>query len=873
MKTHTLLRKVRSWRSFAFALLLVISTFAGSLSGLTSPTPTANALDDGQMQKCYDTFNGRDLNGLKGMTLAEQDLYNQVCKPFCKALDNNGDVTKPLIITCPNPTSLRQIEDAEVAPLVTLVCGAAPAGEAAQSAYVVCADQARAAYKECDNFIVPITGPVQDTDANTAACTRNHLGSPKPALAAVLKAVTKGRNDAKAAATAAVTEQQQAEEKAKCEADGGTWTDNKCNPKGTDEDKTTCAVEGIGWIICPVVNLMSKLVDAAYGFVSSLLKVQPLLTTGQTKGVFDAWSLMRNFANVAFVIAFMIIIFSQLTSVGVTNYGIKKMLPRLIVAAILVNISYWVCAIAIDASNIIGSSLKDLFDSIGASLKTPDLSDASTGNGWEGIAGAILAGTVGAGIVFYIGLSALIPALLAAALAIVTVFLVLTLRQALIILLIVVAPLAFVAYLLPNTEGLFKKWRDLFQTLLLMYPIIALIFGASAFASKIVMTTGTGDYKIAVQIMGALIAIIPLAITPIVMRTAGGILNRFGGYINNPNKGPFDRMRKRAEGLKDYRQNINRTRRIERADKFLNKGGPLAPGEKRSRSRRLGAWIAGSGATYGVNNEQREANAKRALHEEQQSYVAGRASNEEKYAKSIASPTGNVEAVVASAQDVVRQEYIDNVKRIKGQYASSGKTGDEVLAEIIADQTGDKKMSSEQLGAAIQHITENGRAQAQQNLVDFMGQLGTERAGLDPTSARASLLKDAQQMAASGLANSKVKPKSLSASEVAKMNAGEFTKDMDQLMNTYLGEGKMSKEKVANMDIDEIFHMQNMVQQGRLSLDPAAKAATKAAIDGLIGAADPSDPTGVKRINADSILVGKLENRQIKALDDIKARL
>jgi len=123
------------------------------------------------------------------------------------------------------------------------------------------------------------------------------------------------------------------------------------------------------------------------------------------------------------------------------------------------------------------------------------------------------------------------------------------------------------------------------------------------------------------------------------------------------------------------------------------------------------------------------------------------------------------------------------------------------------------------------------------------------------------------------LANSKVKPKSLSASEVAKMNAGEFTKDMDQLMNTYLGEGKMSKEKVANMDIDEIFHMQNMVQQGRLSLDPAAKAATKAAIDGLIGAADPSDPTGVKRINADSILVGKLENRQIKALDDIKARL
>src|SRR5690606_3575128 len=113
---------------------------------------------------------------------------------------------------------------------------------------------------------------------------------------------------------------------------------------------------------------------------------------------------------------------------------------------------------------------------------------------------------------------------IAAALAIITVFLVLTLRQALIILLIVIAPLAFVAYLLPNTEDWFTKWRKLLMTLLLMYPIIAVIFGASALASSIVMNSASGDYKAVIQIMGACIAILPLAITPVVMKTAGGVL-------------------------------------------------------------------------------------------------------------------------------------------------------------------------------------------------------------------------------------------------------------------------------------------------------------------------------------------------------------
>lgn len=403
-------------------------------------------------------------------------------------------------------------------------------------------------------------------------------------------------------------------------ANATTTPENTDQPK---EDKTSCAIQAIGWIICPVVNFMAAVVDGAYAFVSSLLKVEPIIGNGDgTSGIYQAWEVMRNFANIAFVVAFLIIIFSQITSVGISNYGIKKMLPRLVVAAILVNVSFWVCAIAVDLSNIFGVSLKNLFDAIGAKLDLPNFhSFGSTANGWAGLAGTILAGTAITVVALYAQLSALLPMLVVVLFAIVTVFIVLTLRQALIILLIVVSPLAFVAFLLPNTQNLFKKWKDTFQVLLLMYPIISLIFGASALASKIVMGTAQGDYKIIVQIMGAAISIIPLFITPILMKVSGGILNRVGGVINNPNKGPFDRMRKGAE-------RIAGDEKLRRQTRAMNGTPSRFPG--------FMGRIQGAGYRRGARTAHRSQQLQKNLNSAQKSYLAGQVQNNANYANSLA---------------------------------------------------------------------------------------------------------------------------------------------------------------------------------------------------------------------------------------------
>lgn len=342
------------------------------------------------------------------------------------------------------------------------------------------------------------------------------------------------------------------------------------NTIGGGEDSSTCRVDGIGWIVCPVVNLMAGMVDDSYYLLdNSLLRTQAIsLETDEP--LYQAWELMRNFANVAFVLVFMFIIFSQITSVGISNYGIKQLLPKLIIAAILVNLSYIICAAAVDVSNLLGSELKEFFDNLAGNINAGnssgpfgwDTADDGSGKagivGWGAIAGSILlVGGLSGGALAILAL--LIPFLFAALGAVIATVITLIIRQALIIILIFIAPLAFVALLLPNTEGYFKSWRKLFQSLLLLYPVIALVFGGSALASVIIMAAAEaandgapigeglgGVTQTLLQLSGAIVSVLPLFLVPMVIKVAGGALNRFAGIVNNPNKGPIDWARNRS---------------------------------------------------------------------------------------------------------------------------------------------------------------------------------------------------------------------------------------------------------------------------------------------------------------------------------------
>ena len=310
----------------------------------------------------------------------------------------------------------------------------------------------------------------------------------------------------------------------------------------------------LGWIVCPVTNFLAGGMDMVFNVISSFLTVRPV-QTNTNNALFRAWTYMRSFANIAFVIAFLIIIYSQLTSFGISNYGIKKLMPRLIIAAILVNLSYYVCAIAIDISNIAGYGVQDIFIGIRNSLV------GTEGNNWDvlsakSIAGFVLSGgtAVAAGTVGLVStlstfgvagsLFLLLPSLVVALMAILVALLIMAARQAIITILVIIAPLAFVAYLLPNTEKWFEKWKSTMLTMLILFPAFSLVFGGAQLASAVIIQNAD---SINIIILALLIQVAPLMITPLLIQMSGSVMGKIAGFVNNPNKGPIDRARKFSE--------------------------------------------------------------------------------------------------------------------------------------------------------------------------------------------------------------------------------------------------------------------------------------------------------------------------------------
>src|SRR5690606_24872137 len=111
----------------------------------------------------------------------------------------------------------------------------------------------------------------------------------------------------------------------------------------------------LSWIACPVSSLLINVLDALAEWLSSLLQVKPLTTSD---AAYSVWSSMRNIALGLFVIAVLIVVFGQ--SLGIDAYTVKRLAPRLGVAAIGIMLSYFIVSIMIDLFNVFGKGMYTL---------------------------------------------------------------------------------------------------------------------------------------------------------------------------------------------------------------------------------------------------------------------------------------------------------------------------------------------------------------------------------------------------------------------------------------------------------------------------------------------------------------------------------
>ena len=408
--------------------------------------------------------------------------------------------------------------------------------------------------------------------------------------------------------------------------DEDEWTAEGENDSSTEEQKQSYCQENGGflsWMLCPTIADGAATASGLLGAITDLTATHKSIIeqfSDQGSAIYKAWSAFRNLANIGFVIMLLVVIFSQVTSIGISNYNIKKILPKLIVTAILVNFSYLILGVLIDLSHIIGNGIGSAIRTIAGESMSAEAS-AQASNTISTIAGAVAgAGVIGGGVaIATTGPAIILPVVLFIITTVISVFfgfVMLTIRQAAIIMVIVLAPLAMVLYALPNTAVITKKYVSTLKALLMLYPMFVLATSAGALASTIIVGTSTDFLML---IVGGLLNVLPyFAIPSMTSKSLAGL-----GAITSG----FDKIRGGAlkgvgmaggaiaasEFYKNMKSDFNSDKNLNRSLSRLRKykaiedaGGTLSTSQRRRQTEAAGAVLkdakmrAGGSAAAGI---------------------------------------------------------------------------------------------------------------------------------------------------------------------------------------------------------------------------------------------------------------------------------
>lgn len=337
--------------------------------------------------------------------------------------------------------------------------------------------------------------------------------------------------------------------------DNATTTDTD-DDNGVKADTCKVSLGALGWAVCPMVNKISEAVDWLYERIEGILAINPIKAK-DGEPIYEIWKYCLGVTNIVFIIFLLVVIYSQITGWGINNYGIKKALPKLIVMGILVNLSFLICVLAVDVSNIIGNGLRNVFQSVELAAVGNSTADASSmtvsmAETYTAMAGGS-ALAIGAGMVaFDLGMIwMLIPVALGAIVSVVIGLVTIAMRQAVVVLLVMIAPLAFVANILPNTEQWFQKWKKLLTQMLVFYPMFSLLFGASSLAGFALIMSAKDGFML---MLGIAVQIFPLFFSWKMMQMSGTVLGDINSRLRALADKPLAASRAKADAMRQLKR-------------------------------------------------------------------------------------------------------------------------------------------------------------------------------------------------------------------------------------------------------------------------------------------------------------------------------
>lgn len=287
------------------------------------------------------------------------------------------------------------------------------------------------------------------------------------------------------------------------------------------------------------------------------------------------------------------------------SYNVKKVLPRLVIAVILIQLSWFIFTGLIRLTAILAYGLEGLmyapFGGRNEITFSNILSGTDGGNGIFLVAAAAgAAAAVILGVVFSFALMALIGLLIG--------FTTLLIRQVVLLTLLVLSPLALVAWILPGTQKFWKIWWESFSKLLLMFPMVIVLVAGGRIIAFIAGQASKADTESLLEelplenvVFLAIIAVCyfgPFFLIPKTFQVAGSAFANITGMVNDRSRGVFDRIRKSRQ-----ERSADRVKRAG-ANSLWNQNRGGLGGKFAKKANTLASWAVspGSNLAYKYRN-------------------------------------------------------------------------------------------------------------------------------------------------------------------------------------------------------------------------------------------------------------------------------
>ena len=220
----------------------------------------------------------------------------------------------------------------------------------------------------------------------------------------------------------------------------------------------------VGWLAYFIVWILGNFLILVIGWLTQVASWSQFVNV---PAVITGWTIIRDICNMFFILILLVIAFA--TILRFESYNIKNLLPKVIIAAILINFSRTICGLMVEMGQIVmltfvnalgaGSGANNLVHLLGMHHMMSFARDsADTGTlGMETLGGIAVAFI--AALIAFIVICAMLGVLI--------------MRVIMIWVYIVLSPLAFLLFAFPHGKGYASRWLSSFSKQIIVGPILA----------------------------------------------------------------------------------------------------------------------------------------------------------------------------------------------------------------------------------------------------------------------------------------------------------------------------------------------------------------------------------------------------------------